>query len=138
MKLSEILKKLRISKGYSQGDVADYLQVNRASYSNYEQGRRDPDYQTIKKIADFYSVSTDLLLGRKDNKEMAKELSALKPDIVFKSKSHEEIFKKMNSLDEDDIYLVKGYVDKLVERNLELREIQNKKYYKDESKIRND
>ncbi|MBX6396382.1 MAG: helix-turn-helix domain-containing protein [Alicyclobacillaceae bacterium] len=39
----------------------------RATYAQYEIGRRTPDYDTLRKLADFFEVSTDSLLGRTDD-----------------------------------------------------------------------
>lgn len=61
--LGTILKQLRKEKGLSQTDLADYLQITRGSYSNYETHKRSPDYSTLIKLAKFYGVSLDYLLG---------------------------------------------------------------------------
>lgn len=61
------LKSLRKSRKKTQQDMADLLSIARGSYAQYEIGRRNPDYDTIQKLADFFSVSIDYLLGRTDN-----------------------------------------------------------------------
>lgn len=58
----ERLKKLRLEKGVSQQTVADYLEITRQAYSNYENGNRSADYETILKIAEYFEVSVDYLL----------------------------------------------------------------------------
>ncbi len=63
-----ILSNLRKEKKLLQKDVANYLKVSTSSYGFYEQGKRDPDYETLTKIADFFNVSIDYLLGRTDFK----------------------------------------------------------------------
>lgn len=55
---------LRKEKGVSQADVAEYIGLTVAAYQNYENGRREAGYDTISKLADFYGVTTDYLLGR--------------------------------------------------------------------------
>ncbi|GIP36189.1 hypothetical protein J2TS4_53990 [Paenibacillus sp. J2TS4] len=45
--------------------MAQYLNISRASLSHYEKNRRRPDVETLKKMADFFQVSTDYLIGRK-------------------------------------------------------------------------
>ena len=64
MTFAEKLRMLRKQKGLSQGEVARRLHFQRATYGQYEQGRRHPDYETLIKIADFYDISVDYLLGR--------------------------------------------------------------------------
>ena len=68
-KLSYRLKSLREEKGISQYQLADSLNLSRGLISNYEQGRREPDYNTLILIADYYEVSIDYLLGITDVKK---------------------------------------------------------------------
>lgn len=60
-----VFKSLRQAQGYSQTDLADALDISRSSISMYENGNREPDFETLEKIADFFHVDTDYLLGRK-------------------------------------------------------------------------
>ncbi|MFJ7663926.1 helix-turn-helix domain-containing protein [Lysinibacillus sp. NPDC097162] len=62
------LKYLRKSNNKTQQDIADILGITRPAYTAYEQGKRNPDYEILEKIADYYNVSIDYLLGRTDNK----------------------------------------------------------------------
>ncbi len=59
----DILKELRISEGLTQNDMASFLQVADTTYASYEQGRSEPNIETIIKLARFFKVSTDYLLG---------------------------------------------------------------------------
>ncbi|GIN71284.1 hypothetical protein J14TS2_17590 [Bacillus sp. J14TS2] len=61
------LSSLRKNKNKTQQEMADYLGITRPAYTAYERGNRQPDYETLQKIADFFDVSTDYLLGRTDN-----------------------------------------------------------------------
>lgn len=62
----ERLASLRKRKGLSQYALAERLNFSRGQLANYEQGKREPDYNTLQKIADFFEVSVDYLLGRTD------------------------------------------------------------------------
>lgn len=53
----------RTSKGLSQEQVAEFLGVHRTTYNRYEKGTRDPDLETISKLAVLFEVTTDFLLG---------------------------------------------------------------------------
>ena len=59
----ENLLQLRKSKRVTQKDVADYLGISRQAYANYETGNREPDIGTIVKMAHYFEVSVDHLLG---------------------------------------------------------------------------
>jgi transcriptional regulator with XRE-family HTH domain len=63
--VGERLKKLR--GNMTQEDIAKFLGISRARYSHYENGRSEPDNETLKKLADFFNVTTDYLLGRTDS-----------------------------------------------------------------------
>ena len=62
--ICETLKRLRKEKiGYTQQQVADYLQVSRSTYTYYETGKTEPDLENIKKLAALFHVSLEELLG---------------------------------------------------------------------------
>ena len=56
------LKLLRSNKEISQQEMADYLQITRQAYSYYENGKRQPDYETLLKLAEYFGVTVDYLL----------------------------------------------------------------------------
>lgn len=60
---NENLKAARERKNMTQKEVADNIGVAKSTYSLYESGNREPNVQTIKKIADTLNVSADDLLG---------------------------------------------------------------------------
>ena len=58
---------LRKALGKLQKDVAHDLRLSRTTYNQYETGKRTPDNETLVKIANYYGVSTDYLLGNADD-----------------------------------------------------------------------
>ena len=58
------LQQLRKSKGLTQEEIASILDVKLSTYQKYERDAISPPYDTLIKIADFYGVTTDYLLGR--------------------------------------------------------------------------
>jgi DNA-binding XRE family transcriptional regulator len=61
-KLGENLRKLRLKKDMSQGDLATALNVDRAYISNIENGRMNPTLSTLEKIANSLGISSSELL----------------------------------------------------------------------------
>lgn len=57
------LKLLRDVSGKTQADVAQCIGLSRAAYSHLENGRNEPDSKTVVKLAKYYKVTTDYLLG---------------------------------------------------------------------------
>lgn len=68
--VGEKIKKLRIEKDLLQKVLAQQLNLSQQTISLYEAGKREPDYETLEKIADFFNVSTDYLLGRTNIKNI--------------------------------------------------------------------
>jgi HTH-type transcriptional regulator, competence development regulator len=63
-----LTKRLKNLRGKTtQEDVAGRIGISRARYSHYENGRSEPDTETLNKLADYYDVSVDYLLGRTDD-----------------------------------------------------------------------
>lgn len=62
----ERLKELRLEKGLSLSQLAKLLETNHANISRWESGLQDPTATNIIKIARFFKVSTDYLLGEVD------------------------------------------------------------------------
>ncbi len=114
MKLSNNLKNLRELHNYSQMHLAKHLQISRTTYANYEQGRREPDYYTLLKIADLYQVSLDFLLGRSEL-----GLKIIEKELDFPSPAYKDIYKKLISLNARDINLLKKYLNVLCEKEEE-------------------
>ena len=63
------LEDLRVDHDKSQIEIAAYLNMNRNVYWHYEKGVREIPVWAVIKLADYYHVSTDYLLGRTDRPE---------------------------------------------------------------------
>ena len=74
MSLGYRLKKEREKRNWSQKFVAEKIDITNTVLSNYERDYRDPDTETLKKLADLYGVSTDYLLGLTDNPQPKKSV----------------------------------------------------------------
>lgn len=59
----DMLKRLRKEKGLTQDEVAQRIGVSRTSYLKYEKGTHEPDFDTLKKIAELFSVDCNHLIG---------------------------------------------------------------------------
>ena len=61
-KIPGILKKLRLDCGFTQGKLADFLGIDRSTYSYYESGKINPDVRTILNLSKIYGVDyTEIL-----------------------------------------------------------------------------
>jgi transcriptional regulator with XRE-family HTH domain len=88
MDFGDRLRWCREKKGLTQKFVAEKIGVKNNTLSSYEAGKRQPDYETLKSIADLYEVTIDYLLtGNEHSKspdEMWKELLDPKTELFFK------------------------------------------------------
>ena len=77
--LSERLKQLRAEQHLSQRSLADKLNISQQSITAWETGRSEPTSGALTKIANFFDVSTDYLLGQTDIKKSQKEIDNQDP-----------------------------------------------------------
>lgn len=68
------VKQLREEKGISQAKLAQDIGVTYGAVGNWESGTREPKFETVIKIADYFGVSIDYLLGRTDDPNMASDV----------------------------------------------------------------
>lgn len=64
------LHTLRKERKLRQEDMAKQLGIARTTYAMYEQGNREPDYNTLIKLATFFEVSIDYLLGKTEIRQV--------------------------------------------------------------------
>ena len=62
------LKQLRTENDINQSDVAELLDVTRQAYSRYEREERELGYDMLCKLADYFNVSVDYLIGHETKK----------------------------------------------------------------------
>lgn len=58
------IKRLRKNKGLKQQEIAELLGVKRNTYSDWENGKTEPSFENLVKLADLLDVSLDWLFGR--------------------------------------------------------------------------
>ncbi|WP_089610064.1 LexA family protein [Dehalobacterium formicoaceticum] len=80
--VGEVIKELRNECSYSQKELSGMLNIAQNTLSQYETGTREPDNKILIKIADFFNVSTDYLLGRTTPESELKKLSTLKIPVL--------------------------------------------------------
>ncbi|HSH25451.1 MAG TPA: helix-turn-helix domain-containing protein, partial [Massilibacterium sp.] len=100
---------LRNEKGISQRELADRLKINRSTYARYETSATQPDFETLKLLANFYDVTIDYILGNSDRKEptieekLSKELRLRDGENIY--------FYDMEGLDDEDIEMLKKQIE---------------------------
>lgn len=94
------LKKLRKRIGANQKEIATKIGITDKTYANYENGNTEPNIQTIIKLADYFHITTDELLGRNQKNVIDK---GLLNDIEL------DIIDKLQTLDRDNQLRLQAY-----------------------------
>lgn len=95
--IGDTLKRLRTKKGLTSEELCSKIGIKGGSYRNYERNDRKPGYDTLVKLADFYNVSTDYLLGRPTAQPPTDALERLFTEKSF-SALEEELLRKYMEL----------------------------------------
>lgn len=91
MELKDTLKYIREKNGLTKRELCEKTGISERAYLTYEFGEREPKISVIAKLADFYGVTTDYLLGR----EPAPDPFA---DLNLNKESEEDVIDKYMSL----------------------------------------
>lgn len=97
------IKKIRLENGVSQKVIAAYLDVPVTTYASYEQGKSQPSSERLIKLADYFNVSVDYLLGRTPYKRPTDD-----PDLVWGYGTLDR------DLTPDELEQVKSYVEMMI------------------------
>lgn len=98
------LKNLRKKRNLTQKDVADAIGITFQTYSYYETGRTKPTPETLCKLADFFGVTVDELLGR--TPQLFDDARVERPEVL-------ELFDQLNVGEQERAI---GYMESMLER----------------------
>ncbi|GAX06080.1 helix-turn-helix domain-containing protein [Lactobacillus sp. LC28-10] len=102
--LAEQLRTTRISRGYSQNEIATMLHITRQSVSKWETGRAYPDIDNLIYLSDIYGLSIDKLL--KKNQDLENKIQTNQTVINDKKKQLKQINKSLYSNRDEGILLL--------------------------------
>lgn len=94
----EMLRYLRSTRNITQREIAEYLGVSPSTVGMYEQDRRQPDIETLMRIANFYGVPLSSLAGYPEEE----------------SENKRELLKLVDQLDDDQLKELESYIDYLI------------------------
>ena len=104
------LKSLRGKK--TQEEVSNSLGLSRARYSHYENDRVEPDNEILKKLAEYYKVSTDYLLGI-DSSSSDEQISFTE---FIQNEDLREWYKNLGQAPEEDLVDLKVFYETFIEK----------------------
>ena len=119
---SDRLKALRARKGKSQRALAEDLNLSKSAISMYESGTREPDHETTERIADYFNVDVDYLLGRSNVTLRYTDVLAepyyddetvqIVTDRLRRNPEYSVLFKASANVRPEDIDLVTKFIEK--------------------------
>lgn len=111
--LIRILIDERKNLGLTQSELAEQLDIPTNTYGNWERGHAEPSAEMLVKLADFFGVTTDYLLGREVSENAAIDRrKELRPSTL-------KLVDATEKLNDMGIAVVLGYVARLIEDNPE-------------------
>ena len=102
----ERVKELRLEKGLTQQELANFFYLNKSSISRYEKDKQIPELETLEKLSDYFEVSLDYLLGKSDIKN---------PEKAIKLNTSNSISTK--GLSDENIKLINAMINQLKNQN---------------------
>mgnify|MGYP001008784957 CR=1 FL=1 len=106
MSFAETLKTLRKERKTTKREICEKTGIAVRSYQSYESEERTPSIDVLNKIADYYNVTTDFLLGRSEHIQIIAENGLTDSDEEFLKQNQEQLVKllkdKQSELDQKE------------------------------------
>lgn len=117
----DMLKYLRKRKNYSQQELADKLGISKSAVSMYENGKRQPDFETLECIADLFNVDMNFLIPKSSSdpsevheldsyylNDDARDMA----EFLFKNPDYKVLFDASRKVKPENLELVKQIIEK--------------------------
>lgn len=121
---AQVFKDLRTKSKLTQQEMADKLNISRSSIGMYEGGEREPSFELLEQIADYFNVDMNYLLGKSELSEHIPQGYYLNDDaremaqFMFENPEYKVLFDASRKVKKDDIALVKALMDKFKNTDL--------------------
>ena len=136
------IAELRKERGLSQKEFGKLIGAAQNTVCNWENGKREPDTQTLNKIAKFFGVSVDYLLSNtpapvldrdglseRDRKDIAKDMESIREKLINKTDGPASFDGK--NIDDDDAELLLDAIEMMLKR---VKKINKVKYNPNKNK----
>lgn len=81
--IGDRIKKLRDENNISQADLSEFLGISQQALSKWENGKTQPDNETLVKLSNYFNVSIDYLLGNSESKKINKPYDDELEKVLF-------------------------------------------------------
>lgn len=113
-----VFKLIRERSGLTQQQMAEKLGVSRSAVGMYENGEREPNFETLELIADTFNVDMNYLLGKKPTTEVIPNAYYLNDDardmaqFLYENPDYKVLFDASRKVKKEDIAFVKEMLDR--------------------------
>jgi transcriptional regulator with XRE-family HTH domain len=120
---SNIFKKIREQSGLTQQQMADKLGISRSAIGMYENGEREPNFETLELIADTFNVDMNYLLGKKPTTEVIPDSFHLNDyakqfaQFISTNPDYKPLVDASLKVKKEDIPFVKEIIDRVSNTN---------------------
>lgn len=116
--LKNRLKELRKRENITQVQFAKIFDISPGTIAMWETGKREPDIDTLIRIADYFNVSVDYLLGKSENKKMPTDDNTDEHINVVKIRGRDGSFVEKH-LTDSQLAILKGMIEQFPEADFE-------------------
>ena len=115
---AQVFKNLRIKSGLTQQEMSEKLNISRSSIGMYENGEREPSFELLEVIADYFNVDMNYLLGKSELSNHIPDSYYLNDDaremaqFMFENPEYKVLFDASRKVNKNDIDVVKAIMDK--------------------------
>lgn len=120
---ANVFKDLRVKSGLTQQEMADRLKISRSSIGMYENGEREPSFELLEAIADYFNVDMNYLLGKKELSENIPQGYYLNEDaksmaqFLYENPAYKVLFDASRKVKPEDIQFVKEMINRMTNHN---------------------
>lgn len=97
------LREIRKEKGVSQQKLADKLGISRSTVAMWETGGSEPDLDTLTKLAEYFNITIDRLLGRDETQHVNNDETLEFLDELHKRPEMKALFKVGRKATKEDV-----------------------------------
>lgn len=113
MTFGEILKSLRVNKGATQAELAQYLGIAKSLVSMYERNQRKPSFEMLEAIADFFNVDMNTLYGDEPKGHYSDPIAAEYAEYLRTRPEGRVLFDASKDLTKEEMQETVNFIDYL-------------------------
>lgn len=105
------IRELRKQRKLTAKKLGEIMNVAESTISLYENGKREPDYNTLNKLADYFDVTVDYLLGRDEKKPSDEKDEELDPNtLIIRGRDGSYVKRQLS---DEQVKAMKAIIDQL-------------------------